>query len=116
MKKFKVDLINRLENAIKQIQKHLSVEPNEAYQELQTTIDYIGRDDHEDTPPSKRFKAYVIERLQNVLKQMPIEVNGTYQDLWKITENRRRKDLESPWPRQFKKDEVTNSYVKERNI
>lgn len=106
MKEFEVDLINRLENALKQMQKHFPVEPNEAYQELQTTIDYIGRDDHEDTPPSKKFKADVIERPQNVLKQMPIEVNGTYQDLWEITEHRRRKDLESPWPRQFKKDEI----------
>ena len=67
MKEFKVDLINRLENAIKQMQKQpLSVKKNEARQDLQTTIDDIRR--VEDTPPLKQFFADVIERLQNVLK------------------------------------------------
>lgn len=68
----------------------------------------------------EEFKVYLIDMLETVIKQMqkqqlPVEANVTYQDLWKITEDVRRDDLKSPWPRGFKMDEVINSYVKGKN-
>ena len=99
MEEFKVNLINKLENATKQMQKQqLPVDANGTYQDLRKITEHVRR--VEDTA-SEEFKVDLINKPENVMKQMqkqqlPVKANGTYQDLWKITKHRRRKDLKSP--------------------